>query len=93
MFAENLKQATSFTLHGAFADEKKKGAPPSPPAANKEATPPGDKGEELEALHTTRDDIKRLRQISKDVVSARNSRKRGKEPTGVVYKYHIIYYK
>jgi len=87
MFAENLKQATSFTLHGAFAEKKKKGASPSsPPAANKEATPPGDKGEELEALHTTRDDIRRLQQISKDVVSARNSRKRGKEPTGMIYK-------
>jgi len=88
MFSENLKQATSFTFHGAFATEEKKnkrGSPSSPPAANNIAPPPDDKGEELEALHTTRDDIRRLQQISKDVVSARNSRKRGKEPTGMVY--------
>ena len=88
MFAENLKQATSFTLHGAFTEEKKKkrGSLSPPPAANKEAMPPNDKEEELEVLHTTRDDIRRLQQISKDVVSARNSRKRGKEPTGIVCK-------
>ena len=40
---------------------------------------------ELETLHTTRDDILRLQQISKDVVSTKNNRKRGKETVGELF--------
>jgi len=80
MFAENLKQATSFTLHRAFPFNGNQCEPPLP--ANEAAPPPADKEAELETLHTTRDDILRLQQISKDVVSNKNNRKRGKETIG-----------
>lgn len=81
MFAENLKQATSFTLHRAFPSNGNHSEAP----ANDEAPPPTDKDAELETLHTTRDDILRLQQISKDVVSTKNNRKRGKETVGELY--------
>ena len=82
MFAENLKQATSFTLHRAFPSNGNHFEPPLP--ASEVAPPPADKEAELETLHTTRDDILRLQQISKDVVSSKNNRKRGKETIGKV---------
>ena len=78
MFAENLKQATSFTLHRAFPSNENHCEPP----ANDQAPPPTDQDAELETLHTTRDDILRLQQISKDVVSTKYNRKRGKETVG-----------
>lgn len=78
MFAENLKQATSFTLHRAFSSNGNH-SEPLPPASE---AAPADKEAELETLHTTRDDILRLQQISKDVVSTKNNRKRGKETIG-----------
>ena len=46
---------------------------------------PTDKDAELETLHTTRDDILRLQQINKDVVSTKDNRKRGKETVGELY--------
>ena len=75
MFAENLKRATSFTLHHAFPSNGNHSEPP----ANDQAPPPTDKDAELEILHTTRDDILRLQQI-KDVVFTKNNRKRVKRP-------------
>ena len=83
MFAENLKQATSFTLHRAFSSNGNHSELPA--AANEQAPPPADKEAELETLHTTRDDILRLQQISKDVVSTKNNRKRGKETVGELF--------
>ena len=77
MFAENLKQATSFTLHCAFSSNGNHSELPE--AANEQAPPPADKEAELETLHTIRDDILRLQQISKDVVSTKNNRKRGRD--------------
>ena len=74
MFAENLKQATSFALHHAFPSN---GNHPEQSASTNEQAPPPDDKEET--LHTTRDDILRLQQISKDVVPTKNNRKRGKE--------------
>ena len=58
MFAENLKQATSFTLHCAFPSNGNHTESPEP--ANEQAPPPADKEAELETLHTTQDDILRL---------------------------------
>ena len=58
MFAENLKQATSFTLHRAFPSNGNHTESPEP--AIEQASPPADKEAELEILHTTRDDILRL---------------------------------
>ena len=83
MFAENLKQATSFTLHRAFPSNGNHSGSPEP--ANEQAPPPADKEAELETLHTTRDDILRLQQISKDVVPTKNNRKRGKETVGELF--------
>ena len=83
MFAENLKQATSFTLHRAFPSNGNHAESPEP--ANEQAPPPADKEAELETLHTTRDNILRLQQISKDVVSTKNNRKRGKETVGELF--------
>ena len=83
MFAENLKQATSFTLHHAFPSNGNHTESPVP--ANEQAPPPADKEAELETLHTTRDDILRLQQISKDVVSTKNNRKRGKETVSELF--------
>ena len=83
MFAENLKQATSFTLHRAFPSTGNHTESPEP--ANEQAPPPADKEAELETLHTTQDDILRLQQISKDVVSTKNNRKRGKETVGELF--------
>ena len=82
MFAENLKQATSFTFHRAFPSNGNHTESPEP--ANKQAPPLLTKAE-LETLHTTRDDILRLQQISKDVVSTKNNRKRGKETVGELF--------
>ena len=45
MFAENLKQATSFTLHRAFPSNGNHTKSPEP--ANKQAPPPADKEAEL----------------------------------------------
>ena len=83
MFAENLKQATSFTLHRAFPSNGNHTELSEP--ANEQAPSPADKEAELETLHTTRDDILRLQQISKDVVSTKNNRKRGKETVGELF--------
>ena len=83
MFAENLKQATSFTLHRAFPSNGNHTESPEP--AHEQAPPPADK--EAETLHTTRDDILRLQQISKDV-STKNNRKRGKETVGELFIHH-----
>ena len=84
MFAENLKQATSFTFHRAFPSNGNHTEP-----ANEQAPPPADKEAELETLHTTRDDILRLQQISKDVVSTKNNRKRGKDIVGELFIRNI----
>ena len=51
MFAENLKQATSFTLHRAFTSNGNRTESLEP--ANEQAPPPADKEAELETLHTT----------------------------------------
>ena len=83
MFTENLKQATSFTLHRAFPSNGNHTGSPEP--ANEQAPPPAGKEAELETLHTTRDDILRLQQISKDVVSTKNNRKRGKETVSELF--------
>ena len=87
MFAENLKQATSFTLHHAFPSNGNHTE--ATESANEQAPPPADKEAELETLHTTRDDILRLQQISKDVVSAKNNRKRGKDIVGELFMKNI----
>ena len=87
MFAENLKQATSFTLHRAFPSNGNHIEVVEP--ANEKAPPPSDNEAELETLHTTRDDILRLQQISKDVVSAKNNRKRGKDIVGELFMKNI----
>ena len=76
VFAENLKQAASFTLHRAFSSNGNHTGSPEP--ANEQAPPPADNKAELETLHTTRDDILRLQQISKD-------RKRGKETVSELF--------
>ena len=86
MFAENLKQATSFTLHRAFPSNGNHTEVAEP--ANGQAPPPADKEAELETLHTTRDDILRLQQISKDV-STKNNRKRGKDIVGELFMKNI----
>ena len=80
MFAGNLKQAA---LHCAFPSNGNHTELPEP--ANEQAPPPADKEAELEILHTTRDDILRLQQISKDVVSTKNNRKRGKETVSELF--------
>ena len=80
MFAENLKQATSFTLHPTFPSNRN-----HTESANSQAPPSADKEAELETLHTTQDDILRLQQISKDVVSIKNNRKRDKETVGELF--------
>ena len=87
MFAENLKQVTSFTLHHAFPSNGNHTEAAEP--ANIQAPPPADKEAELETLHITRDDILRLQQISKDVVSAKNNRKRGKDIVGELFMKNI----
>ena len=86
MFAKNLKQATFFTLHRAFPSNGNNTESPEP--ANEQVPPLTDKEAELEILHTTRDDILRLQQISKDVVSTKNNRKRGKETVGELFIHH-----
>ena len=83
MFAENLKQATSFSFHRAFPSNGNHTESPEP--ANEQAPPPADKEAELETLHTTQNDILRLQQISKGVVSTKNNRKRGKETVGELF--------
>ena len=55
--------------------------------SDEQVPPPADKEEELKTLHTTRDDILRLQQISKDVVSAKNNRKRGKDIKTLLVSY------
>ena len=79
MFAENLKQAASFTFHRAFH-------PMGITLSHLNLQPHLLLTKaELETLHTTRDDILRLQQISKDVVSTKNNRKRGKETVGELF--------
>ena len=87
MFAENLKQTTSFTLHHAFPSNGNDTESVEP--ANEQAPPPADKEAELETLHTTQDDILRLQKISKDVVSTKNNRKRGKDIVGELFIRNI----
>ena len=86
MFAKNLKQVTSFNLHHAFPSNGNHTESPEP--ANEQGPPPADKEAELETLHTTRDDILRLQQISKDVISTKNNRKRGKETVSELFIHH-----
>ena len=87
MFAENLQQATFFTLHRAFPSNGNHTESVKP--ANEQAPPPANKEAELETLHTTRDDILRLQQISKGVVSTKNNRKRFKDIVGELFIRNI----
>ena len=52
MFAENLKQATSFTLHRAFPSNGNHTESPEP--ANEQAPPPADKGRAGNTAYHTR---------------------------------------